>query len=158
MPHTLRSVDRGSDVLANLKVLTGANEHLAQDIMRVINSLRSLLLQIHPALENVFKGTVLTRTIVVGLLVRYLGPAGLHAAGKSGVKGWAKNHTRKDPSQLVDAIFDALAEQTVTVPGTEESESVVPRHASQIKALKVELKEIEAEAAWWRISSLFFRS
>lgn len=99
------------------------------------------------ALERVFKRKVLTRGSVLDLLVRYRGPAGLRSAGKSGVKRWAKNHTRKDPSVLIGTIFDALAEQTVTVPGTEASESVVPRHVSRIKALKVERKEIEAEAA-----------
>jgi hypothetical protein len=67
MPHTLRSVDRESDVLANLKVLAGTDEDLAHDITRAINRLRSLLLQIHPALERVFKGTVLTRSIVLGV-------------------------------------------------------------------------------------------
>ena len=146
MPHTLRSVDRESDVLANLKVLAGTDEDLAHDITRAINQLRSLLLQIHPALERVFKGTVLTRTIVLDVLIRYRGPAGLRAAGKSGVKRWAKNHTRKDPSALIDAIFETLAEQTVIVPETAASESVVPRHAMRIKALKAERQEIEAVA------------
>ncbi len=47
---------------------------------------------------------------------------------------------------LIDAIFDSLAEQTVTVPGSQASEPVVPRHAARIKALKVERGEIEAEA------------
>ncbi|MDN6124006.1 MAG: IS110 family transposase, partial [Brevibacterium sp.] len=93
-----------------------------------------------------FKRTVLTRSIVLDLLIRYRGPAGLRAAGKSGVKRWARNHTRKDPSALIDAIFDALAEQTLTVPGSQASESVVPRHAARIKALKAERAEIEAEA------------
>ncbi|MFF8892799.1 IS110 family RNA-guided transposase [Brevibacterium casei] len=147
MPHTLRSVDRESDVLANLKVLAGTDEDLAHDITRAINRLRSLLLQTHPALERVFTGTVLTRSIVLDLLVRYHGPAGLRAAGKSGVKRWARNHTRKDPSALIDEIFDALAEQTAIVPGSEASESVVARHAKRIKALKAERAEIEAEAA-----------
>lgn len=83
---------------------------------------------------------------MLDLLIRYRGPAGLRAAGKSGVKRWARNHTRKDPSALIDAIFDALAEQTLTVPGSQASESVVPRHAARIKALKAERAEIEAEA------------
>lgn len=147
MPHTLRSVDRESNVLVNLKVLAGTDEDLAHDITRSINRLRSLLLQTHPALERLFTGTVLTRSIVLDLLVRYHGPAGLRAAGKPGVKRWARNHTRKDPSALIDAIFDALAEQTVIVPGSEASEPVVPRHAARIKALKAERTEIEAEAA-----------
>lgn len=145
MPHTLRSVDRDSDVLANLKVLAGTDEDLAHDITRAINRLRSLLLQVHPALERVFKGTVLTRRIVLDLLIRYGGPAGLRAAGKSRVKRWAKNHTRKDPSALIEAIFAALGEQTVTVPGSEASESVIPRLAGRIKSLRAERAEITAE-------------
>ena len=78
--------------------------------------------------------------------MRYRGPAGLRAAGKLGVKQWAKNGTRKDLFALIDAIFDALDEQTVTVPCSQASELVVPRHAARIKALKAERKEIEADA------------
>lgn len=118
MPHTLRSVDRDSGVLANLNVLSGTGEDLAHDITRAINPLQSFLLRIHPALERVFKSTVLTRTIVLDLLVRQLGAARLRATGKSGMKRWERNHTRKDSSTLIDAIFDDLAEQAVTVSGT----------------------------------------
>ena len=49
---------------------------------------------------------------------------------------WARNHSRKDPVNLVDAIFTALGEQTVTVIGTEAVELVIPRVAAQIKELK----------------------
>ena len=97
-----------------------------------------MLLQIHPALERVFKGGVLTRQITLDLLIRYNGPAGLRAAGNPGVKRWARNHTRKDPSALVDAIFEALSQQTVIVPGSEASEQIVPRLAATIKTLKAE--------------------
>lgn len=74
------------------------------------------------------------------------------------MKRWAKNHARKDPSALIDAVFEALVKQTVIVPGSEASESVVPRHAARIKALKAERAEIEAEAEGQRIRSRFFRS
>lgn len=143
MPHTLRAVDRESDVLANLKVLARTDEDLALDITRAINLLRSLLLQICPGMERVFNSSVQTGKIVLDLLIRYRGPTGLRASGKFGVKRRAKNPARKDPPALVDAIFDALAEQTVTVPGSEASDSVVPRHAARIKMLKAERKEIE---------------
>ena len=63
------------------------------------------------------------------------------------MKRWAKNHTRKDPSALIDAIFDALGEQTVTVPGSEASESVVPRHAARIKALKSATEDVATTVA-----------
>lgn len=47
MPHTLRAVDRDSDVLAALKVLSGFDADLTHECTRAINRLRSLLLQIY---------------------------------------------------------------------------------------------------------------
>lgn len=136
MPHTLRAVDRDSEVLAALKVLSGFDADLTHECTRAINRLRSLLLQIFPALERVFPGTVLTRSLVLELFIKYAGPTGLRAAGRSNVLRWARNHSRKDPVNLVDAIFTALSEQTVTVIGTEAVELVIPRVAAQIKELK----------------------
>ena len=136
MPHTLRAVDRDSDVLSALKVLSGFDEDLARESTRAISRLRSLLVQIYRSLERVFGGVVLTRAIVLELFIRYHGPAGLKAAGKAGVKRWARKHSRKDPGPLIDQVFTALAEQTVTEPGAEAVELVIPRVAEQIKELK----------------------
>jgi len=145
MPHTLRAVDRDSDLLSALKVLAGFDDDLARECTRAINRLRSLLVQTYPSLERVFTGTILTRPIVIELLTRYHGPQGLNAAGKSGVKRWAKNHTRTDPSTLVDQIFDALAQQPVVVPGAATVELVIPRVAAQIKELKAQRALVAAE-------------
>lgn len=144
IPHTLRAVDRNSDVLSALKVLSGFDEDLVWESTRAINRLRSLLIQIYPSLERVFPGVVLTRSIVLDLFIRYHGPAGLTAAGKAEVKRWARNHSRKDPGPLIDRVFTALSEQTVTVPGAEAVELVIPRVAAQIKELKQQ-RDIVAE-------------
>lgn len=45
-------------------------------------------------------------------------------------------HTRKDPTILVDDIFVALKAQTVTAPGTDVAEVVIPQLAANIKALQ----------------------
>lgn len=45
-------------------------------------------------------------------------------------------HTRKDPTILVDDIFVALKAQTVTEPGTDTAEVVIPQLTANIKALK----------------------
>ncbi|MEH0057962.1 IS110 family transposase [Auritidibacter ignavus] len=145
MPHTLRAVDRESDLFSALKVLAGFDNDLARECTPAINRLRSLLVHIYPSLERVFTGTVLTRPIVLELLIRYHGPHGLQAADKSGVKRWAKNHARKDPSALIDQIFAALAEQTVTVPGTATVELIIPRMAAQIKELKAQRALVATE-------------
>lgn len=49
---------------------------------------------------------------------------------------FARNHARRDPQALVDAIFSALAEQTVVVPATAAVELVIPQVAAQVKELK----------------------
>ena len=101
---------------------------------------------------------MLTRAILLDLLIRYRGPTGLRAMGTYGVKRWARNHTRKCLSVLIVGIFDALSEQTLTVPGTEASESVVQRHAAWVKALKAEPNEVEAQAEKLDGSLPLFRS
>ena len=68
MPHTLRAVDRDSDVLAALKVLAGFDEDLAHETTRALNRIRSLITQIHPALERVFGGGTLATGLVLDLL------------------------------------------------------------------------------------------
>lgn len=50
-------------------------------------------------------------------LNRYRSPAGLCAAGKSGVKRWL-DQARDAPSILIDALFDALAEKAMNVDVT----------------------------------------
>ena len=60
------------------------------------------------------------------------------------MKRWARHHSRKDPGQLIDQIFTALSEQTVTVPGADAVELVIPRVAAQIKELKRQ-RDIVAE-------------
>jgi transposase len=136
MPHTLRAVDRDSEVLSALKVLSRFDTDLTHECTRAINRLRSLMLQIFPALERAFPGTILTRSLVLELLIKYAGPTGLRAAGRGNMLRWARNHSRKDPAALIDSVFAALGEQTVTVAGTEAVELVIPRVAAQIKELK----------------------
>jgi hypothetical protein len=126
MPHRLRAVDRDSEVLSSLKLLSGVDADLNAP---AINRLRSLLLQVFPALERAFPGTVLTCSLVLDLLIKYAGPTGLRAAGRGNVLRWAGNHTRKDPAKLIDAVFKALGGQSVTVAGTQAVELVIPRVA-----------------------------
>ena len=145
MPDTLRAVDRDSEVLASLKVLSGYDDDLARECTRSINRLRSLLLQIHPALERVFAGTRLTNQLSLDLLAHYGGPTGLRKAGPAKVRAWARKTKHRGVDKLVDAVFAALDQQSVTVIGTDAVETVVPRVAASIKALKAERAQLAAE-------------
>ncbi len=145
MPGTLRAVDRDSEVLASLKVLAGYDDDLARESTRSINRLRSLLLQIHPALERVFPGTRLTNALSLDLLIEYGGPTQLAAKGPAKVKAWARKTKHRAVDTLVDDVFAALSQQTVTVIGTAAVESVIPRVAGQIAALKTQRAELADE-------------
>ncbi|CAB0824385.1 IS110 family transposase [Corynebacterium diphtheriae] len=136
MPHTLRAVDRNNEVLSALKMLSGFDDDIARDCTRTVNRLRSILTQIYPSLERVLAGSTLTRTPILDMLIHHKGPQGLKRAGYHRVLNWMIKHTRKDPTPLVDEIFAALKAQTVTVPGSDAAELVIPQLAANIKALK----------------------
>ncbi|MGV0409426.1 IS110 family transposase [Corynebacterium resistens] len=136
MPHTLRAIDRNNEVLSALKMLSGFDDDIARDCTRTVNRLRSILTQIYPSLERVFAGSTLTRTPILKLLIHYKGPQGLKRAGYQRLLNWMIKRTRKDPTPLVDDIFAALKAQTVTVPGSDAAELVIPQLAANIKALK----------------------
>lgn len=72
------------------------------------------------------------------MLIHYGGPTKLAAAGRGRVLKWMRARAAKDPTALVDAIFAALAAQTVVVAGTAAAELVIPQLAANIKALKAQ--------------------
>lgn len=145
MPHTLRQVDHDNEVLSALKVLAGFDEDLAHETTRALNRIRSLLTQIHPALERVFPGGTLSTDLVLELLEKFGGPTGFTSAGRGRVLRFARSHSRRDPSALVEKIFTALGEQTVTVPATAAVELVIPRVAGQVKELKAQRATVAHE-------------
>ncbi|MDK7743179.1 IS110 family transposase, partial [Helcobacillus massiliensis] len=75
---------------------------------RALNRIRSLLTQIHPALERVFAGGKLSTGLVLDLLEKFGGPTGLRSAGRGKVLRFARAHSRRDPETLVEQIFTAL--------------------------------------------------
>ncbi|SDW90467.1 Transposase IS116/IS110/IS902 family protein [Arthrobacter sp. cf158] len=139
-PHTLRAVDRDSEVLAAPKVLSGFDADPTYECTKAVNRPWSLLLQLSPPRNATSRGQPMTRSLIVEPFIKYAGPTDLRAAGRSNV-------LRKDPVSLVDATFTALGEQTVTVNGTEAAELVSARVAGQIKELKhqpaIVAKEVE---------------
>lgn len=138
-------MDRNAEVFSALKMLSGLDDDIARDATRTINRLRSILVQIYPSLERVFAGEILQRAFVLDLLIHYGGPTRLKKSGKKRVLTWSRNHSTKDPEALVDAIFQALDAQTVTVPGTAAAEIAIPMLATNIKALKSQRDSIAGQ-------------
>ncbi|OZG63570.1 transposase, partial [Bifidobacterium hapali] len=135
IPESLRDAGPDDETLAALKILAGHDEDLAHESTRHINRLRSLLLQTHPAFERVLKGERVTRDATLALLERYGGPMGMREAGIEQVRRWAKDKGIR-AERIIDDMFKAIGEQTVTVPGTDMAETIIPSIARDIKQIK----------------------
>lgn len=144
LPQTLRRVDVGEEVLADLDVLVGYDDDQAQEATRVSNRIRGLLTQVHPALERVLGPKVATG-VVLELLARYGGPSGLRAAGRRRLLAVARAKAPRSGEQLVTDLLAALEEQTVTVPGAGAAEKVLPRLAEALRVVLDQRKAIAAE-------------
>ena len=144
MPHTLRRVDVGEEVLAELGVLIGFDDDQAAEATRISNRIRGLLTQIHPAAERVL-GPKVAATVVLELLKRFGGPAGLRAAGRKRLLTVARKAAPRAGEQLIDDLLAALAEQTVVVPGSAAAEKVLPRLATSLAQVLAQRRAIAAE-------------
>ncbi|OXI14576.1 IS110 family transposase [Burkholderia sp. AU15512] len=144
MPHTLRSLRLADEQLAELTMLCGFDDDLADQVTQTSNRIRGLLTQIHPALERVL-GPRLDHPAVLDLLERYPSPAALAATSE---KTLANRLTKLAPRMgkgLATEIVQALSEQAVTVPGTQAATIVMPRLAQQLAALRKQRDEVAAE-------------
>ena len=144
MPHTLRRVDAGEEVLAELGVLIGFDDDQAAEATRISNRIRGLLTQIHPAAERVL-GPKVTTPVVLELLTRFGGPAGLRAAGRRRLLTVARKAAPRVGEQLIADLLAALDEQTVVVPGSAAAEKVLPRLATSLAQVLAQRRAIAAE-------------
>jgi transposase len=143
MPHTLRSIDPADDTVAELAMLTGFDDDLAGESTRITNRLRGLLTQIHPPLERVL-GPRIKHPAVLRLLDQFGSPAQIRKAGRRRLITLIRPKAPLTAERLVEDIFAALDEQTVTVPGTDAAALIVPSLASSLQAVLDQRKLLAA--------------
>jgi len=131
MPHALRPVDVGEEALAELTVLVGFDDDLAAEATRLTNRIRGLLTQVHPALERVL-GPKVGQKATLALLAKFGGPEGFKQAGKRRLLTVARKANPRGAEELVEAIWIALGEQTVVVPGMKAADQVLPKLAASL--------------------------
>ncbi|WP_406209625.1 IS110 family transposase [Streptomyces sp. NBC_01017] len=146
LPHTLRAIDRDDETLAALTMLTGYDNDLAGEVNRTTNRLRGLISQIHPSLERVL-GKRLAYPYVQALLTRHGSPAKIRKLGRARCQALLTAHGSRKAKHLTEEIFEALAEQTLIVPGTETSALIVPGLAAQLAAAHSRRQATEREIA-----------
>jgi hypothetical protein len=73
------------------------------------------------------------------------GPVGLRTAGRRRLVATATKASARFDTAIVDQILGALTEQTVTVPGTEAAQQVLPRLARSLAEVLDQRKAIGAQ-------------
>lgn len=144
MPHALRSLRLDDEQLAELTMLCGFDDDLADQITQTSNRIRGLLTQIHPALERVL-GPRLDHPAVLDLLQRHPSPASLAATSEKSLANKLSKLAPRMGKGLAHEVFLALSEQTVIVPGTNAATIVLPRLAHQLAALRRQRDEVAQE-------------
>ncbi|MFG3289142.1 IS110 family transposase [Streptomyces sp. NPDC048179] len=148
MPHLLHSIEADESVRAELTMVLGHDDDLAQDATRTSNRLRGLLTSIHPALERVL-GPRLRHPAVLALLQTYGSPAQLAQAGPEQITQVMPQAAPRMRSAhtLAGQITTALAEQTVTVPGTGSAGEIVSGPAEALAVLLKRRENLETRIA-----------
>jgi transposase len=141
MPHTLRSIDPDDETIAELEMLVGFDDDLASEATRLSNRLRGLFTQIHPHLERVI-GPRMQHPAVLALLERFGAPAQIRKAGRRRLVNLLRPKAPRMAARLVEDIFTALDEQTVTVPGTDAAATIVPSLASSLTSVLDQRKHL----------------
>jgi transposase len=144
LPHTLRQIDADDDTLAELEVLVSYDDDLAAEATRLSNRIRGLLTSIHPALERVL-GPKITHQAALQILSHCGGPTGLRQAGRRKLTSLATTHAPRVGDKLICDLLAALDEQTVTVPGTNAAERVLPHLAESLKTVLQQRTSIASE-------------
>ncbi|MGW0745853.1 IS110 family transposase [Streptomyces sp. NPDC002817] len=136
MPHLLHSIDPAEGVRAELTMVLGYDDDLAQDATRTSNRLRGPLTSIHPALERVL-GPRLRHPAVLALLQTFGSPAALAQAGTEELIEVMTDAAprMRTPRELAGQIHAALAEQSVQVPGTGSAGEIISGLAESLTVL-----------------------
>ena len=145
LPESLRSVDRVEEAFLQLKVLNGIDEDLARSYTRLINQIRSALVGCYPQFEQALRGQIIHRKWVLHLLARYVGPTKIKRLGKAKAAAFAQHYKARNPEPVIDAIFAAISEQTVTIAGAQYAEMGVAMSAKDALLKLEHRKQIEQE-------------
>lgn len=145
LPESLRSVDRVEEAFLQLKVLNGIDEDLARSYTRLINQIRSALVGCYPQFEQALRGQIIHRKWVLHLLARYGGPTKIKRLGKAKAAAFARRYKARNPEPVLDAIFAAISEQTVTIAGAHYAEMGVAMSAKDALLKLEHRQQIEKE-------------
>lgn len=114
--HTdrLSLVAIGDPLLTRLRILNSRDTDLAADANRPLLRLREALMGVSPALERAIGDRLASRTGLRDLLERWPTPTALRDVGRARIRARIAKRSPRAADRLADAIWGALAAQTIT--------------------------------------------
>jgi transposase len=130
-------LDVTDELLAKLRILNGRDVDLAEDANRASNRCRDALVSISPALERAL-GARLGHAGVRDLLAAYPTPTALRAASADTVRATIAARSPRLADKITTAVTDALAAQTVTLPGEDTWGEIITGLVTDLDRLHTE--------------------
>lgn len=146
-PRLIERVGRRDEVIEEIKILTTFRDDIVKECTRMYNRLHDAIHQVCPALEKVFSKAKLHNKLEIQLIEHYGGPKGFKKAGQKRCSNWAekiKYQGIRGPEK-VEEIFEALARQTVMLPGTRILEEQIKAMARRIIELEKQKDELDTQ-------------
>ena len=141
----LTVIDRETDLVRELAVLTGHRADLVADRVRMINRLRDLMTSVFPSLERAFDYASCKGALV--LLTGYATPQRLRRIGETRLAGWLRQRKVRGSAAVAARALTAARAQTTVLPGQELSATIIAELAANILALDERLKGLDAQIA-----------
>src|SRR5699024_5351340 len=127
-----------------LRMLAGHDDDLAADATRITNRIRGVLVDVHPALERAL-GPHLDKKAGPALLARFGGPVGIAAASRTSLRALLRKHAPRAHGRILDAIADALSEQSVVIAGSSAADQVLKTLGAQLQANQTARRDLEEQ-------------
>lgn len=141
--HDLAVIDRDSDLVRNLAVLTGHRADLIADRVRMINRLRDLMTSVFPSLERTFDYSSHKGALV--LLTGYASPDRIRRIGQTRLATWLRARNVRGFAEVAACAITAAKAQSVVLPGQDLTARIIAELAGGILALDQRLKALDAQ-------------
>lgn len=141
----LAVIDHDTDLVRDLAMLTGHRADLVADRVRMINRLRDLMTSVFPSLEREFDYASCKGALV--LLTGYACPQRIRRIGETRLAAWLRQRKVRGSAGVAARAVTAARAQTTVLPGQDLAATIIAELATNILALDVRLKRLDAQIA-----------
>jgi transposase len=140
-PRLISAVVPEDEDMATLRLLLARRAFVVRRATALYNRTHDALHQLCPPLEVLFSKEKLHGDLNLRMLARYGGPEGFKRAGQSCVSRWASDlkYHKTRGAELASAVFEAMGDFTLRMPGFAVLEEDVRKIATELIATEAEV-------------------